>query len=587
MAPTANTGAMVELKCLKGMARPLRRRADGAASLRRQAAEGQQVVQKRSSGGMAELTVVPTICNAVESAADPAKVAHVLEVVAAIKTANSDSGQPLRALSELRRFLSVEALPPVQVVVDAGGIAPLVACLGNSSAAVQLEAAWALTNAASGTSAQTMVLIEAGVIQSIFGVLASPNITDRADLCDQCLCVLGNIAGDTDVSFRDALFHEDVIAHLGRLYDRLPTCTWDWYGRIQVLRNLTLLLGSLCRGRPAPQLERVDAIFDFFVNVLRGTDDPQMLCEALWGMCFLLEGAQNNEEGVVRAVRMLSACGFTFEQNQPASEPHPLLVKIVQYIQRTDMLVPSLRLLCTLVSMPAVNVTEHVIAAGVLTAFKRVLLDTRATPQMRGDAAWALSNISAGTQAQAQQLMDANGTWEAICKMLEKGPVHRVKHECAWAITNIVKRGSPMISQLDNRRVLLLVIGALKGVSDSALQRALLDAGEALLKHGDEQAMTKGLLKNSLLAPAEEAGFLEELHSLQHADKEGVYWKAVHILSTWFEDAADRENEPPKMQPPTMEGTPKRTPNKERCAVAPSAISGGSPIRPAAYKFGA
>merc|ERR1719362_524657 len=434
---------------------------------------------------------------------------------------------------------------------------------------------------------QTAVLIEAGVIQSIFAVLASPNTANRSDLCDQCLCVLGNIAGDNDVSFRDALFNEDVIAHLGRLYDRLPTCTWDLNGRIQVLRNLTWLLGSLCRGRPAPLLERVDAVFDFFVNVLRGTEDPQMLNEALCGLCCLLEGAQNNEEGVVRAVRMLSAYGFPFEQNQSASEPHPLLVKIVQYVQRKDMLTPALRLLCILVSMPSVNVTEHVIAAGALTAFKSVLLDAQATPQLRGDAAWALSNISAGTQGQAQQLMDANGTWEAICKMLEKGPVSRVKHECAWAITNVVKRGSPMILQLDSRKALLLVVGALKGESDSALQRALLDAGEALLKHGDEQAVSKGPMKNSLLALAEQAGFLEELHSLQHADKEGVYWKAVQILSTWFEDAADRENEPPKMQPPTMEGTPKRTPNKERCAVAPSAISGGSPIRPAAYKFGA
>jgi hypothetical protein len=109
----------------------------------------------------------------------------------------------LGAVKDLRRLLSVERNPPVDLVIDAGALPYLVAFLTNNEyPMLQFEAAWALTNIASTSRTKDVANCE-NAVPSLVKLLYSPSGNVR----EQAIWCIGNIAGES-VAFRDGILRE-------------------------------------------------------------------------------------------------------------------------------------------------------------------------------------------------------------------------------------------------------------------------------------------------------------------------------------------------------------------------------------------
>uniref|UniRef100_A0A8C5AU33 Importin subunit alpha n=1 Tax=Gadus morhua TaxID=8049 RepID=A0A8C5AU33_GADMO len=422
----------------------------------------------------------------------------VITLSSSPQNATSDNAVvQLSAVQAARKLLSSDRNPPIDDLIKSGILPILVKCLErDDNPSLQFEAAWALTNIASGTSAQTQAVVKSNAVPLFLRLLHS----SHQNVCEQAVWALGNIIGDGP-QCRDYVISLGVVVPLlSFINPSIP---------ISFLRNVTWVIVNLCRNKdPPPPMETVQEVGTVLC--------VQILVDTVWALSYLTDGG--NEQ-----IQMVIDSGVV-----------PFLVPLLSH-QEVKVQTAALRAVGNIVTGTDEQ-TQVVLDCDVLSHFPNLL--THPKEKINKEAVWFLSNITAGNQQQVQAVIDA-GLIPMIIHQLAKGDFGTQK-EAAWAISNLTISGRKDQVEFLVEENVIPPFCSLLSVKDSQVLQVVLDGlKNVLIMAGDEASTITEII--------EECGGLEKIEHLQQHENEDIYKLAFEIIDQYF--AGDDIDEDPSLIP--------------------------------------
>ncbi|KAH9730669.1 Importin subunit alpha-2 [Citrus sinensis] len=455
-----------------------RRREDNMVEIRKNKRE-ESLLKKRREGLQAHQPLTNS------AALDNKKLESLPAMVAGVWS--DDRNIQLDATTQFRKLLSIERSPPIN----------------------EFEAAWALTNIASGTSENTRVVIDHGAVPIFVRLLSSP--TD--DVREQAVWALGNVAGDSPKC-------RDLVLSNGALMPLLAQ--FNEHAKLSMLRNATWTLSNFCRGKPQPLFEQTRPALPALERLIHSNDD-EVLTDACWALSYLSDGTNDKIQAVIEA----GVC--------------PRLVELLRH-PSPSVLIPALRTVGNIVTGDDMQ-TQCIINHQALPCLLD-LLTQNYKKSIKKEACWTISNITAGNVNQIQAIIEAGIIGPLVNLLLNAE--FEIKKEAAWAISNATSGGS-------NEQIKFLVSqGCIKPLCDllncpdPRIVTVCLEGLENILKAGEAEKNMGNTGGVNLFAQAiDDAEGLEKIENLQSHDNTEIYEKAVKILETYWVEEDEDEPLPP------------------------------------------
>lgn len=359
-----------------------------------------------------------------------------------------------KTVEQIRKLLSIEKTPPIQSVINAGLVTDLMQLLkdSNNSPKLRFEAAWALTNVASGSSTHTKVVVDEGGVEVFVNILA----TEDGDIKEQAVWALGNIAGDS-AELRDRVLRADAL-------NNLLTVFVNHNNNTGLLRNATWTLSNFCRGKPHADFEILRPSLQLLNNLLQ-VEDEEILVDTCWAISYISDDPTPNNSRIQEVI------------------DHGFLPHLVRHLDHPSTLVihPALRAVGNIVTGNDEQ-TQEAISQGVLPYLKKLLQNEKVG--IRKEACWTISNITAGNVGQIEEVIRAQLIQPILVHL--QSAVFEIRKEACWAISNATAGGN------DNQIKFLVQCGCIKPLvnivefSNPKTIRVALEGLENILKTGQD-----------------------------------------------------------------------------------------------------
>ncbi len=422
--------------------------------------------------------------------------------------------QQIEGAVALRKILSVARNPPITEVVNAGVVPRFVSMLSWPNPRLQLEAAWALTNVASGDTNHTRAVVDEGAIPAFVDLLSS----DQEEVREQAVWALGNIAGDSPI-------YRNQVLQYGGMTILLSMCASSV--RMSLLRNITWAISNLCRGKPQPNFDLVKDSLKKLPHLLL-INDNEVKADACWALSYLSDDVAVEGEAPNQKIRAVLESGVTATLVSLLSHPSNLIKT------------PALRTIGNLVTGDHKQ-TQIVLNHKVLPPLAQLLTSPRRS--IRKEACWTISNITAGSRPQIEMVAKAN-IFHLLVETLRSQQEYDVQKEAAWAICNACSGGTrEHIRQL----VSLSVVPALCALllkDDPRITLVVLEGLRMILTVGEDDCRADGSNDNQIVTFMESCGGATALERLFSSPNSEVAQKAIEIAQEFFETTEEQGTGP-------------------------------------------